>query len=618
MSAPARFVFATKVAVRSPFLFASLETSAVGVDAQSLTDEAGRLILPADHLKGLLRHAFEVLQERSSSALAGVDVAKLLGEKSRAEADEKNPAAEGGEAFRPIPGELLFGDLCAETFTFDGATHLLAAWRSRKASERASTRIKIDGETGVVEDGMLQVVDLPAPLDALVCFEGEIVLHASADKAKCVGAALGKALRLIPYFGAMRSVGFGEHEAEHSSVGAPQIGKAKRASLAPMARFYLDGRFDRPFVIDAERLGDNLFVGRSVTPGAVVKGALAEALKRRGLDASEGTLGAALTALRIGHGFPVDPDSGVLCDRALPLAAKALGEKLEARREGSEDGLIDSRCADFPLDWKPKAFDELRAQLGRPESRIAKLPRGHTAIDNATGSAMNNMLFVEAARGLRWGGSTPTYALRFVFDFFDAPPNSREVEQILDALADGLDGIGKTRARLDFDHQIAAAAPTANVGDRFTLMLETPAALVDLDSAEAPRDKANRPASAFEQLERYFALLLPGAKLVDVYLQARRVGGYPAQRRRGRSGAYRPYTIFEPGSCFVFEAPRNVSFNDEVRAQLRRGLPATHWTAGARLEIVDDWRRFPWLPAAGYGEFSVAASALDFAPGGPR
>lgn len=634
MTAPAlkRQVFRVRARLRSPFLFGSVENNAVGVDAQTLTDEDGLPILPADHFKGLLAHALRLLKDKRPAALAGVDATRLFGAPSVAEEDETKRATGGGEAYKPNTGRLLFADLRARTYRVEGRKEEIPItdWRSRTASERALTRIEIDDETETVADGMLQVVELTAPLDAEVDFVGEVVLYADDAEAEKVGVALNKALRLIPYFGAMRSVGFGEPVAEGSVVERPAASEAPLAWPAPMRRFFCEGAFDRPFLLDSERLGDNLFKGATVVPGAAIKGVLAAALRRAGHDPTQSAMRAALAGLRVSHAFPIHPATGALCDRAVPLAVKA-GRNgaqicLDVQRDGTEDGLIEGRCADFQSDWKAEVFDKARETLGRPAADIGLRPRGHTAIDPATGAAREGMLFVEAARATRWRKTNEPYRLRFLFEFDKSTAlDSPGAAAIFDALRGGLDGVGKTHARLQFEPPRPADPPTLAPisGRRFTIMLETAAALVDLDSPAAPSDAEERPIAAFNQLQRYFAEFLPSANLIDAYLKVRRVGGYPAQRRRAQRAAghpddYRPFSLFEPGCCFVFEATPDQALTDKLMGLLRDGLLATRWVLQAgkqTLEPIDDWERFPWLPASGYGEISVADDALRLATG---
>ncbi len=624
MTAPAklgRYVFKVSVRVKSPFLFGSLDSSTVGMDAQCLTNADGDPILPADHLKGLLVHAFGILQSRSVKVVNGISAEGLFGAQSQAEVGQKVDSAALGDAYFPRTGRLIFSDLVASEYHHGNPAESVrfSDWRKNPASERANTRIKIDADTGTVKDGMLQVIDLAAPLGALVDFTGEIVFWSTEAEAKCTGRALQNALCLIPWFGALRSIGFGEHISENSKIIDPTIERANidktieralpSSSFQAIERFELDGQFDRPFLVDSQRLGGNFFIGADIIPGAVVKGALADALTRHGHNPRSGTLEAVLTALRISHGFPVEPETGVLYERALPLAVKAYQDEFGVTRsDAQEDGLLNGFCADFQNDWKPATRAALRKRLCRPETVIAKLPRGHTAINPQTGVAEEAKLFIEVARDHRcW--------FRFVFDFGKmVTTHAQEVGFILKALQDGLDGVGKTRATLRFENQSTHAAPSKALnGDHVTLMLETPAALLDPDGIGAPIENG-RPLPAFKQLEYYFQKVLPGATLVNAYLALKRVGGFPVQRRRGHGRTeYYPCTMFLPGCCFVLKDADKARLEELARS----GLPAMCWDNGT-LVAMNDWKTFPWLPAAGYGEISIASDALAFTGSAPR
>lgn len=659
-----RHVLSITVGVRSPFVIAGVEASAVGIDTPALRDETERPVLPGDQLKGLLRDAADTLNTAAPAALDGSNIRDLFGRVYNRGTDEEEAQQQPDPflSFAPNRGSLIFADLVAETMRkrplgaadttiTDWPSEPIKAWAesARRSSDQPAnhfTRIKIDGTTGTVEHGMLQVVELAAPLAAVAEFKGEAVLYASDATAARVQKLLDRALRIVPYFGGLRSAGFGEHVAQASSV----VLTASR-DLIPAAppwgdgeRFTLVGTFDRPYLVAAQRESDNIFVGSAVVPGGVIKGALAMMLERAGYG-RDGEIGGAhgrvLAAMRISHAFPLDAAQELELDRALPLSAMhdpdskqyacAFAQRAEADDERAIPcGILNDRCADFQPDWKGAAQSDFARAVKRPAAEeVPYLPRGHTTIDAERGVAQDQDLYVEVSRGARAGGDPRRFRFAVDFGACAASPEERPaVINIQRLLRAGLDGVGKTRA-----HFSLASAPSPQdarrripgrpaLGGRVSwrIMLETAGILLDPEDPHDPEDPQSRPEKSAHRvtdtLKAYFRDVVPDAALCDDghYVQRVLVGAYQARRRRpdGNTLPYRPYSLFTAGSCFLLEAAQaDAEKVAHCLAELERnGLPVRRWGRNG-LAPVTSWRECPYLPENGYGAISVEDPVFD-------
>lgn len=631
MSTPLRHRLKFEVRLVSPFVMAGVEAAAVGVDAPASRDERGLPIIPADHLKGLLREAWRALEHAMGKAPPGPSARDIFGpeQKATGEADlagvaESSPT---GDRYAPARGRLFFPDLAAKTMILpDGDEKDIAEWAKKRGFEdfcgaRRVTRIAIDDDTGAVEPGMLQVVELAAPLAAEAIFKGEAVFHGSQEDAEALAGNLRKALRIVPFFGGLRSAGFGEHAADKSSVTL----EPGEVILAPANDTAIDGAFcveftlDRPYLVDANRAVGNLYVGAQVIPGGAIKGALAEMLKAAGKDVAPGAPhGEALAKMRIGHAFPLN-EASVAVGRALPLSAMLSGKKFECALASATPGLIDKKCADFQSEWKDPDKAAFAERIGRPLAEIDTIARGHTRISAASGVAETHFLFVEAHRSCllrnEQGEITGPRSFRFSVDFNGGDKDA--TRDIAALLSSRVDSLGKSRATMSC---MRASAPprekAAALGPwKWRVLLETPAILLDPDhfaQAKALTNQAQDENPVRAALEAYFALVLPGAKLERYFARRRLVGGYQAKRRPpgGKGAAYRPYSLFDAGSCFFLSA--DAASQDDVTKLLdrlaRAGLPVCSCDmTGAALSLLTakDWNVCPFVPENGYGEISV-------------
>ncbi len=581
-----RLVFTLRLTVRSPFLFRGLDGGMVGVDAAQLRNELGRPIIPADQVRGVLREALGDLAE-ASPVVSVADIGALFGGESRNE-------GESGTSNDPSRGTISFSDLAPERDL---------------PCPKETTRIEVDDATGAVKRGHLQILELVAPFGEKVTFIGNIVVYAPVGQARRLEDLLGKALRLVSGIGAFKSAGFGEIVHTHSGISL----KSERSLSLPAeagagpGRLNLRVSFDRPILVDAERIADNAFLGSWIIPGAVFKGALAERLAQAGLNPGEASLGEALSQLYISHAFPESVVAGKAWGLPLPLslvAAKvgatgelAYGDVLDV--PSGWGGMLQGHPAQFAGDWKDAWFGGAYSLLGCPDGEEPPaLARTRTSISAETGTAKDGALFTAIARSVvRPDGSPRTWLVEVDFGKVADKALARQFASIL--RNEGLDRIGKTEAHAVFtdaaEASFAEPRPILGTANRFAIVLTTPALM--LDAAVLCDDMGRWISSPETAYGEYWQSVLPGATLHSFFAAQRFTGGYLARRRRPYGpDRYFPFLLTDAGSVFDLEVK-----DMGVLAELLR--------YGLRPPLINGkavtWRTCPYMPENGYGRVSA-------------
>lgn len=625
-----RITLAVTVAVRSPFVFQGLDPAAYGYDASALRDEDRVPIIPGDHLRGHLRHALTTLAGNVTGDQAEQRYKTLLRLLFGAASPGREPE-KGGEQDRPDRGLLIVGDLAAIKVT-RGDIDCAAA----DPIGTPYPRVKIDESTGAADDAMLQQIELVAPIEAVVLFAGKIVVRPHRDLPPDVDADLRRALRLVPAMGALKSAGFGEVVHAQSDIRvAPPRPAPRIAWPAAPDRLAVTVAFDRPLLVNVRRIAGNYFAGDTVVPGGAIKGAIAEALKDAGCrtiaDPGDPT-GAALSDIVVSHACPLT-EAGDPADRAIPdsivavtrpdqepLLADLAGPRLHTDPAG--DGtlpapidwsdpemkaLIAAGTPAFAIDWKDEVFAAAQLRLNRPGSDLHHLPRGRVAIDPATGIAEESKLFVVApigTRGRLW---------RFTLDRNSADAGT--FAQVLGVLAAGLDGIGRTGARMSIVPNGIRSIPAPTLPaprrfgttDAFVILLETAAVLTDPDDDRPPHAQYE---AAFRDLS-----CVPDIVLLTHFARRSLFGRYMGFRFRAfGDNRYQPFEVTEPGAVFVFTADSGGAFATWLAGIAATGLPAIRRPAAGASTGILDWRTCPFVPANGYGAITVDP-VLDVASG---
>lgn len=546
-----RIVLSITIKVRSPFLFPGLDGARFGLDACALRDSDHTPLIPADQVRGVLKHALCDLRDTAGSAfLNDADLHCLFGKVS-------GDAMEGAVDNEPIRGSLQFNDLIAQEID-DNA--------------RASNRVRIDEETGAAANGALVFLEQVAALGKDVEFKGNALLFAPDKEAGRYLDLLKAAKTYVSSIGAMKSAGYGEvSDFAIAEVSRSRLVFPTPASAPNPGRKRCTVTIDRPFLVDARRQSDNVYVGSEVIPGGALKGALARSICLMGRDPTKMD---SLSKLQISHAHPAR------MPQKLPLSI-VINRELEIgdalRVPYGKGALINGEAARFLTDWKAPEREAVVAHFAHQYEPMRRDPRMHVEIKRATGTALEHKLFLTNA--------VDPEKDQWVFDAdFSAVNDPIEAQALANVIAGGLDGVGGTAARLDIvsdvsvsDTLVAAQWPE----ECFAVVLKTDAVMAGPDDGDA--------VSAYKA---YWQRICPGSELVNFYASQRLGGGYAAMRFRVDDTRYRPFWLTEAGSVFLLRG----DIENQLDALQRSGLPAP--VIGG---VQTTWDTCPFQPENGYG-----------------
>ncbi|MDJ0821568.1 MAG: hypothetical protein QNJ09_07130 [Paracoccaceae bacterium] len=548
-----------EVRLTTPFLFPSEEFGLFGYDKITLRDENGRPIIPRDQIRGVVRHGLSKL------SAAGNDDAKRLLLAFGSGGLDATPLrnAEPGVS-TDLTGtgrsRISFSDLVADR---EGQDHLPPI-----------PRVHIDDESGAAKEGALasfEQVDLPC---SEFVFVGEI--QAYTDAPESIEAIIPLSLSVQAAIGSMKSVGFGR-----ISEPATVKPKQKWASANPTNSEMVKWRFtlDRPYLVNAERVAENLYRGQVDIPGGALKGLLARHLSLTG--SMTDSLSDALSDVRISFARPEGAQV------AMPVSI------VFDRRNKKLVDLAFSETGTGPFvrqaDWKDKDADLQDAKkrydaAERPEPGFHPTfeTRVHTAIHESRGAVEDAMLYSTQAVKVQ------NKAFRASLDLSKLDEANRS--EILKAISHPMMGLGRTDATVLPSDQAETKwlGPKLQVG-RLALKLETPAFLVDHEDGK----------DAFTAYQAFWRSRFPQSPLIEFYTEERLAGGYWA-RRFGKPDLYRPFLLTNPGSVFVFDfAQEN---HDALQDVLRWGVCRDSWDG-----VEMNWRNCPFVAMNGYGAVSLYA-----------
>jgi RAMP superfamily protein len=574
-----KLIFDVTIAVRSPYIFAGLKAVGLGIDTSALRNENDApangtippAIIPGDHLRGHLREAFETLcHDAPGCGINASDIADLFG-KASDRVDDKDTDID-----LPTPGGMQFSDLVGPA----------------PGQSRRFTRVKIDEKTGAAEVGMLQTVELAAPLNEVSLFSGHLMVFYPESKRKKLEDWLALALGLLTAMGGVKSAGFGEivHEMSAISFNEGVHAVCKPSEQAPGDRVTFDVAFDRPLLVNSERIAGNVFRGSTIVPGGAFKGALAQVMAIAGLDVRNDSsgMGKALSKVIFSHAFPlVNGNRGA---QALPLSlvADVCGKDRIFDVLVGNSAILD-RDGKAPItqgDWKDEVTDLARQKVNRPAANLRHIARVRTKI-GADGTAEDEMLFstiAVATGGENW---------RLTLDRNGA--DSGDFDVMVQTIIGGLHGVGRTDAFAKFEivgsePEINDPAPlTIEKTECWPIMLETPAVMSN------PENTANLHSQFEASLQ---SVLGSGAKLHKYFATTRSAGGYLAMRYRAFGDKkHQPFELTDAGSVFLVSG-----VTDSKIAELcRTGVPA--FLPGSAISL--DWKSCPFVAENGYGVVSI-------------
>jgi hypothetical protein len=577
-----------ELTLKAPFNTAASEPARLGLDAPLLRDHRNRICLPGTLVQGRLAEELA-----NWGDIAGSNpLASLLSQVGQA----------ADSAYVPKRKQIVFSDFVAEpclTSTF--------------------VRIAIDEHTGSVKPGALQTIEQAGRPGESITFNGYALTWCSdAGAAQKLSEDLTGALRLIPNFGADRSVGYGrlvgvkatacKSVSPKQTIRWPDGANAVALSLT----------FDRPIVVTAFSPNTNLFEGQSTIPGNVLKGAFADTCRALGR-----ALPPAFDDIVFRHALCAAQPS--IRPRAQPQSLVRFHETVAAVDVALTQGAL---VATLPADQKPcapqyagdwKESDVPLAELNPKKTLAAHFgaaspdtrTRVRTAIESETRAAKESALFAyaqvlpeyseESSDGTapQWVAHT-WHAAIDVSAIADTDVRKQAITAIEDVLQHGLFPISKTKAhariggltRYDTSEQLSRRSVKA--GDVLTLTLQTPACLLrveDLQTAKTPEGLR----SAYNKV---FAALNDGALELSHFHASQTLRGGHYQRTRFQKEAYQPWVLTEAGSVFVFKVIDAIKATEAVTQWVSRGLPIPpSWGAA-----YSDWQRNPYLPQNGFGE----------------
>ncbi len=628
-----RRLYDVKLTLRSPFMFEGTVNTRTGVDSAFLRDHAGRPIIPSSQVRGVLRAALGELARATGGKVIKVDEIDLLFGVKSSSSEDAIPEA---ELDAPSRGCIIFADLTGKVP--DGS--------------HQTTRIEIEDSAGIVKRGSLQVIELAAPVGSQCTFAGTFVVrYGKGLNATRIEDALTKALALIPSIGAYKSAGFGEVLQGASSLTEKA---SERFALAPAASapasptvHWFEMVLDRPLIVDAHRLVDNIFESSTIIPGAAIKGAMARRLELAGLidERQDNALSAALEQLVISHAFPVDPATvdpatGAICDLPVPMSvvvvedindkslhladsikeqhgkgAVFLTESVKHPANDSTKELIQSgaefhyKPTEFAHGAKDRIVNRVRQDLRLTALSPVKLSRTHVKIDAERLTAVDGQLFAMVAISNKipvkqLDGNTKQQDLRWRFRVNTGNcTDANEAGKLLSLFIQPVDGIGRsgsTATVSPMDEPPDSGDIKTQLASNFVdVVLRTPALLT------GPRYDANQQKTIFDAHAEYFAAKLSGTILKNIFASREMAGGYIATRRRvfGRS-TYYPFILTAPGSVFRLDVSAPGA-REALENALRFGLPAADMS-GKTLTIKPlTWRDCAYVPENGYGEIAI-------------
>jgi len=585
--------------VRGPFLTKSATPGDYGVDAVLARDKKQEnFYIPGTSLVGVLRKAWEEL-------FCDDFINDWLGQNQHSDSPKGSVL--------PKPKRLYIGDLAIIP-------------KKEVANRKTTYRIRIDEERGSVIEGAYLVIETPFAPGELVQFQGQVRFLANdeEDTHKFI-RCLQIGLNWISQLGAYGTVGFGE-------LVEVKLENQVENPLCHTSTVSIDGekinwgydlviRPQSPFCITENHLaGDKLFKSRDVIPGNVIKGTLANFWKRllgcsgetkinEKLDSTRPELGRYFDDLRITHAFPGK-------DRVRPvqysLSWVKVGDSFcDVASYEMTDWIANHAMAPaFAVDWKGKDYAKVKQCFGWPE--VERELRIRTAVDAETRRTKDEQLFAYEMVVPTKEKVEEWYAH---LDLSAVPELDRAkvVEQLHSLIAEGLVGLGKTKAyaRLQLLNagNIRSHCPSYLQGPEWIVTLQTPALLC---SPEGLTDAdGDRPAALLKAYRDTFASLSKGSLVLQRFFATQSLaGGKYLWKRFKYSDSYEPLLLTNAGSVFVLhpQTGKEKEAQQCIENWFNTGLPVTKWVVDQYSlgeKPASYWQKCPYIPQHGFGEIAV-------------
>ncbi|MDH4319383.1 MAG: hypothetical protein OEV64_13405, partial [Desulfobulbaceae bacterium] len=534
--------------VRGPILTKSSAPGNYGLDECVARNSKGEMYIPASHVSGKLREAWEELADCLDDSASPVvptknQILELLGQASF-------------ESPEPRSKKLIFSDF------------ILQAGQNEQCG--VGHRIRIDPQMGAVQKGALLSLESPFGPGASITFSGRLSFYATGPgEAATLRLQLLRGLQWIPQLGGMRSIGFGV--LEDVSVAEPVI---NRVELQPRDWRQATG-FDivlqpfGPFCISTPTPVDNLFESEEVIPGNVILGMLASALN--GLEGHHGRkVGSAsgqskfsvlrehFSKIRITHAFPTaDPAKRPIPP---PQSLVKVGDNTFDVALLDTPCLINGKPPEFQIDWKDGS--KVYKQYGWPT--LTRELRVRTAMDPESLRSAEEKLFaynMVVPEDHRWTARVDLCAIE------DEKTRNTLMDQLSALFTVGLLGLGKTKTPVDVtihgQGTIADVMPSGDIEglgpeQLLIITLRTPALLCsakNLNEESGGRELR----TAYEET---WQALCPDLQLVRYFARQSLAGG-EYLRARFQGDRYLPWLLTEAGAVFVFRVENWEAANNQ-------------------------------------------------------
>lgn len=547
--------FDITLTLRAPILSEAQGGKRFGLDSAVLRDWNGIPAISGTLVRGNLLHAWRELNTYGLN----VEIDKWMG-----------IAATTGN--QPSRSGLIF-------------SHWFSAPRDGSANS-ARHRIKIEEQTGNVEQGALQVIEEPYVTGEKVEFLGHAWAElADENSAVQLAGVIRKGLAWVPALGALKGAGFGKVE----SVEVKPVEPVDNKKLTIHGdQFGIALSFDRPICFSRPKIGKsegNRFEAEEFVPGAAIIAALA-ARWPKGKESQ-------LEKLHITHALPTEDDSkqrplAIPCSLAMNHESKPYDMALRA------DPLLDGAAPAFQPDWKGKHWATAATLCGWPS--LDRILETHTAIEAGSNSAAGGQLFSIDCIDTR----NQVWLANVDLAGFDDSVDRENVRATLASLlSNGLWPLGKTDARA----QVAVSAPhdfavpvgaADSIVDKVILLFATAAEVL------APIPSAGRIANPGDWLAEYSRVIEKVSnstlKVKRILTREKLVGGNYLHKRFGNGQDYKPRLLTEAGSILVLEIINPEKASSYLADWLTHGFPSP---AG------EDWRTNPYRRQNGYGEIVI-------------
>lgn len=572
--------------VQAPFLCSATGPRSWGIDLSFNRNHEGELSIPKSHIKGKLKEAWRELQKTGEFS---VDINRWLGKGSGDNAGD----------YTPHRGLIIFSDFICLDKQDISQTH----------------RICIEKTSGTAGEGALITAEIPHLSGKTTKWTGEIAFPAADQtEGERIKEHILTGLRWITALGAEKGIGCGrlmEVACEHFDREDGKVHVISPADSIGLAITMLD-----PLMIGGVRIKDNYLKSETILTGSVIKGALAQSIRRRlnlnGDQAiNESTPGITQAGifnlarhfeqLRITHAFPsrqslvrpVKPPLSLV--KAKDLYDVALSEKPR---------LINDKAPAFLIDWKDASDVDFAYGWAQPKT----LARTRTAIEAVTRRAEEEKLYTfeyicpvdDQNKEIIWLSNI------YLPDHLDEDEREQLSDEICFVVHNWFNYIGKRDSRIKTARVSSGCWPSAvhrleTTRDKtFVVTFQTDALMLDpWDINGQDRD------SLFEAYKKFWSDISDNAFELKRFFAAQKLrGGYLGKRFRIKKKYY-PFFLTRAGSVFVLEATDQPKAKKLCKSWCHYGLPIPDWaferygrSSGGRL----DWRKCPFIPENGFGE----------------